>query len=68
MEPNGISLSMVHDAINNIQDPTTRDSVSIEWEYAPYIERNHPMLVSLAGSLGLSESDIDRAFVEASSI
>jgi hypothetical protein len=40
----------------------------VEWKYAPYIERNHPMLVSLAQSLGLTESDIDRAFVEASNI
>jgi hypothetical protein len=65
---NGISLDNVYQAINNIEDSTLRDSVSIEWEYAPYIERNHPMLVPLAQSLGLTESDIDRAFVEASNI
>jgi hypothetical protein len=63
-----ISLQSVYDAINNIEDSTTRDSVNIEWEYAPYIERNHPMLVPLAQSLGLSETDIDRAFIEASSL
>lgn len=65
---NGVSLQMVTDAISAIADPVLRDSVSIEWEYAPYIERNHPMLVSLAASLGLSENDIDRAFLEASNI
>ena len=62
---NGISLQMVTDAILAIADPVLRDSVSIEWEYAPYIERNHPMLVPLAQSLGLTEADIDRAFTEA---
>lgn len=65
---NGISLQMVADAIATIEDPVTRDSVSIEWEYAPYIERTHPMLVPLAQVLGLSESDIDRGFVEAVNI
>jgi len=65
---NNISLQSVIDAINTISDPILRDSTMVEWEYAPYIERSHPMLVPLAQSLGLSESDIDRAFVEASNI
>ena len=65
---NGISLQMVADAINSITDPSVRDSVSIEWEYAPYIERNHPMLISLGQALGLSEADIDRGFTEAVNI
>lgn len=64
----GISLETVDQAINSIEDATLRDSVSIEWEYAPYIERNHPMLVPLAQSLGLNETDIDRAFMEAANI
>lgn len=63
---NNISLQMVNDAIATIEDAVLRDSVAIEWEYAPYIERNHPMLVPLAHSLGLTESDIDRAFIEGS--
>lgn len=65
---NGISLQNITDSINNIGDQILRDSVAIEWEYAPYIERNHPMLVPLASSLGLTEADIDRAFIEASLI
>jgi hypothetical protein len=65
---NGVALQSVYDAINTIEDPSLRDSVAVEWEYAPYIERSHPMLVPLAQSLGLSESDIDRAFIEASTL
>ena len=65
---NNISLDSVTNAINSIEDPTVRDSVNIEWEYAPYIERNHPMLVPLAQILGLTESDINRAFIEAANI
>jgi hypothetical protein len=65
---NGISLQNVTDAISSIEDPTLRDSVAVEWEYAPYIERSHPMLIPLAQILGLNEADIDMAFIEASSL
>jgi hypothetical protein len=65
---NGINLQSVYDVINAIEDPALRDSVAVEWEYAPYIERSHPMLIPLAQSLGLSEIDIDRAFIEASTL
>lgn len=65
---NNIDLSSIDSAINNIPDSQLRDSVRVEWEYAPYIERTHPMLVPIAVSLGLTESDIDRAFIEASII
>jgi hypothetical protein len=65
---NGVSLQMVSDAISTIEDPALRDSVSIEWEYAPYIERSHSMLIPLAQALGLTAEDIDRGFIEASNI
>lgn len=62
---NGISLTQVQDAINNIEDPVVRETTKVEWEYAPYVERNHPMLVPLAQALGLSENQIDSAFIQA---
>jgi hypothetical protein len=64
----GISLSQVETAIDSIQDIMQRDSVRVEWEYAPYVERSHPMLVPLASALGLTEQQVDIAFIEASSI
>lgn len=65
---NGISLSQVDSAINSIEDATTREVIRVEWEYAPYIERTHPMLVPLGAALGLSEEQIDQAFIQASTI
>ena len=65
---NGISLQNVIDAINSVEDQTLRDSLMVEWEYAPYVERNHPMLPAIAQSLGFGELDIDRAFTEGSAI
>lgn len=65
---NNISLQMVDDAINIIENTTLRDSVKIEWEYAPYVEKNHPMLVPLAQALGLTEEDINNCFIQAYNI
>lgn len=64
----GISLSQVENAIDNIQDSVTRDITRVEWEYAPYIERSHPMLIPLGNALGLSSEQIDQAFIEANNI
>lgn len=64
----GFQLSQIDSAINSIEDPIVRETVKIEWEYAPYIERNHPWLLPLAQSLGLSAEQIDQAFIESSTI
>lgn len=64
----GVSLAAVDAAIDAIPDAVTRDSVRVEWEYSTYCERKHPMLVPLAAALGLTEAQVDQAFVEASSI
>jgi hypothetical protein len=64
----GISLSQVDAAIDSIPDQLQRDSVRVEWDYAPYVERSHPMLIPLAIYLGLTEEQVDQAFIEASSI
>jgi hypothetical protein len=61
----GVSLSQVDAAIASIPDRSQRDSVQVEWEYAPYVERSHPMLIPLAMSLGLTEEQVDQAFREA---
>lgn len=64
----GISLDSVTNSIMALENQMQRDSLLVEWEYAPYIERSHPMLGPLALSLGLTEEDINRAFIEASLI
>ena len=64
----GVSLAAVDAAIDAIPDQLQRDSVRVEWDYAPYVERSHPMLIPLAAALGLTEQQVDQAFIEASSI
>jgi hypothetical protein len=65
---NGIDLNMINSVIDSIEDPVLRESIRTEWEYAPYIERSYQWINSLAFQLGLSASDLDRAFIEGSSI
>lgn len=64
----GISLATVEAAIDSIPDQQTRDTVRVEWEYAPYVERTHPWLVPMAQALGMTEAQIDQAFREAVTI
>jgi hypothetical protein len=64
----GVDLNQIEYLISNIEDPLVRETVKIEWEYAPYVERSHPWLIPLAQSLGLNEEQIDQAFREASVI
>jgi hypothetical protein len=64
----GISLAQVDAAIDAIPDQLQRDSVRVEWDYAPYVERTHPMLIPLAAALGLTEAQVDQAFIEAAVI
>lgn len=65
---NGVALSAVDAAIDAIPDEQQREEVRVEWHHAPYVERAHPMLVPLAAALGLTEQQVDQAFVEAASI
>lgn len=65
---NGIQLSAVESAIETMEDPTLKEITKVEWEYAPYIERNHPMLTPLAQVLGLTQQQLDQAFIDASQI
>lgn len=65
---NNISLASVEAAIDTITDLKLREKTRVEWEYAPYIERNYPLIESLAQYLGLSSEQIDQGFIIASQL
>lgn len=65
---NDISLTSVESAIDTITDLKLREKTRVEWEYAPYIERNHPLIESLAQYLGLTSEQIDQGFIAASQL
>lgn len=61
-------LDAVSAALTAIPDPAKRKAAQIEWEYATVIERNSPLVTSLAAGLGLTAADIDALFEAASRI
>ena len=63
---NGITLAAVDAAIASIPDAAQREVVRVDWEYAPYVERTHPILPTLAAALGID--DLDKVFIEAENI
>jgi|AACY02.3.fsa_nt_gi hypothetical protein len=63
---NGYTLAQVSSVIDAIPDAAQREAVRIDWEYAPYVERTHPMLEPLAAAIGID--DLDAAFVAAERI
>lgn len=65
---NNISLTSVENAINGIVDEKLREKTLVEWEFAPYVERDHPLLDTLGEALGLTSEQIDAAFVAASQL
>lgn len=68
MVDNNISLTSVKSAINSIVDETLREKTMVEWEYAPYIERDHPLINTIGQMLGLTEQQIDQGFISASKL
>ena len=64
----GITGEMVLSAIAGIADEQTRGEAQIQWEYAPYIDRSHPLVTAMGESLGLTPDQVDEAFREASSL
>jgi hypothetical protein len=64
----GISLDAIRAMIESIPDEAVRGESLIQWEYAPYVERSHPIVAAIGQSLGLTQEGIDAAFLEASQL
>lgn len=45
-----------------------REAAMIEWEYATTYQRDHPLVAMLGAALGLTEAQIDAAWMEAATI
>lgn len=54
--------------LGGISDPVLRAKSLAEWEFAPIVERNHPLINQLADSLEFTQEDVDDLFREASKL
>lgn len=52
-------------AIENITDPQTKSLVSIYWNDSTAFERSNPYINLLASSIGLTQEQLDEAFIAA---
>lgn len=59
---NGISLSVINNAFNAIEDPVEREKAQALWEYATIVERNNPFVVAIGAMIGKTEEEIDAIF------
>lgn len=48
--------------LNTVDAHMTEPNQRIWWEYATTVERNHPMVVQVASSIGLSDTQVDDLF------
>ena len=58
----------VQNVIYSIEDETERLLTQVFWEDSTEFERNHPMLIQFATSLGLDSNEIDMIFVKANKL
>lgn len=64
---NGL-LANVQSAIDAIPDVTQRAMIQIEWDDSQVFERDRPALIALGSALGLSDTQLDNLFIEASQL
>jgi hypothetical protein len=60
----GVSLAQVDAMIDALPQPQ-RDEARVAWEYGLEVRRDHPLIAQFAAALGMDETAIDAAFVEA---
>jgi hypothetical protein len=58
----GVGMEAIDEAINRIEDATTRESVRAWWQYEYLLRRNSPMLARWAVACGFSDADVDDLF------
>lgn len=64
---NGL-LASVQPAIDAIPDAAQRAMIQIEWDDSQVFERDRPALIALGSALGLSDTQLDNLFIEASQL
>ena len=60
-------IDQVQPAIDQIVDPIDRALVQSFWDDSTQYERYHPQMVQLARAIGLTDEQLDQAFIDAAS-
>ncbi len=60
-------LQAVNNAIASMTGPQG-EAARIEWDYSNEVKRDQPLTISLAQSIGMTESEMDALFIEAAKL
>lgn len=60
-------LAQVQVELEKLPEPN-KSVALIEWEYADYFHRDHPLIAALAGIFGLTDIQVDQMFIEAAKL
>ena len=63
----GTSIASIEAMINALNEPD-QSIVRTTWEYSTEFKRDNEILNSMAGSLGMTETDIDNLFILAATL
>ena len=61
----GIDPDYITSMLSSIPDETQRKIAMITWEYAVYIEKNHPLISEFASTLGVDRIQLNNIFKRA---
>ncbi len=61
-------IEQVQTAIDAIPDPVQKALVQSFWDDSSQYERNHPQMIQLAQAVGLTEEQLDQAFIAAANL
>jgi hypothetical protein len=64
----GIPMATINAAFDAIPDATQKELAKIDWEFSSVVRLDSPLVVSMAGALGLTDAEVDGLFVAASQI
>lgn len=58
-----ISIVTIENMLNSIQDESERKKAWVEWEYSIEIKKDHPLIISFANQLNISEQQLNEIFL-----
>lgn len=62
------TIDQVQTGIDAISDPVQKALVQSFWDDSTQYERNHPQMIQLAQAMGLTDEQLDNAFIEAAKL
>lgn len=60
---NNIDIQTIETMLNSIENPYDKQVALVEWEYALEIRIDHPLIISFATQLNITQKNLDEIFI-----